>query len=473
MVCAIVGSATWMGWKRRSRAASFSRYLRYSSSVVAPIVWSSPRASIGLSMDAASIAPSAAPAPTSVWISSMNRMMSPRVRISLSTFFRRSSKSPRYREPATSAPRSSVYSCLSLIVSGTSPLTIFCASPSTTAVLPTPGAPTRTGLFLVRRDSTCMTRSISFSRPITGSSLPSRAPWVRFRPNWSSTSDVDGADSVDPLEVRAKLDKDLGGNAVAFPDQAKQDVLGPDVVVTELQRLTQRKLKHFLRTGGERDVPGRCLLALADDLLDLLPHRLKADPKRLKRLGRNTLALVDEAEQDVLRANVVVIEHPGFFLRQDNNPPRPVGEPLEHVRRSPHSGIRQVSACLPAPHGSRVPDPVRNAICANYRKLSPDTAPSPHPTAPIGNVVPSTPPANALSAPRANTARGTGGGGQPPACRQLACLVRRLVLGDDVRRDPAALIHLVAMGPGPLADSRALLAASPVALAAAANLGAT
>jgi len=26
-----------------------------------------------------------------------------------------------------------------------------------------------------------------------------------------------------------------------------------------------------------------------------------------------------------------VIEHPGFFLRQDNNPPRPVGEPLEHV----------------------------------------------------------------------------------------------------------------------------------------------
>jgi hypothetical protein len=44
---------------------------------------------------AASIAPSAAPAPTRVWISSMNKMMSPRVLISLSTFFKRSSKSPR------------------------------------------------------------------------------------------------------------------------------------------------------------------------------------------------------------------------------------------------------------------------------------------------------------------------------------------------------------------------------------------
>ena len=95
MVCASVGSATWIGWKRRSSAASFSRCLRYSSSVVAPMVCSSPRASIGLRMQAASIAPSAAPAPTSVCSSSMNRMMSPRVRISLRTFFSRSSKSPR------------------------------------------------------------------------------------------------------------------------------------------------------------------------------------------------------------------------------------------------------------------------------------------------------------------------------------------------------------------------------------------
>ena len=49
-----------------------------------------------------------------------------------------------------------------------------CASPSTIAVLPTPGSPISTGLFLVRRDSTWMTRRISSSRPMTGSSLPLR-----------------------------------------------------------------------------------------------------------------------------------------------------------------------------------------------------------------------------------------------------------------------------------------------------------
>ena len=57
------------------------------------------------------------------------------------------------------------------------------------AVLPTPGSPMSTGLFFVRRESTCMTRSISRSRPMTGSSLCSRASWVRFRPNWSSTGE--------------------------------------------------------------------------------------------------------------------------------------------------------------------------------------------------------------------------------------------------------------------------------------------
>ena len=79
MVCSSVGSSTMTGWKRRSRAASRSMYLRYSSSVVAPMHCSSPRDSGGFRMLAASIAPSAAPAPTSVWSSSMKRTASLRV----------------------------------------------------------------------------------------------------------------------------------------------------------------------------------------------------------------------------------------------------------------------------------------------------------------------------------------------------------------------------------------------------------
>ena len=137
---------------------------------------SSPRAKAGFNMLAASMAPSPLPAPTKVWISSINRMMLPSaLTTSLTTDFRRSSNSPLYLAPATSAPISNEKICLFFKLSGTSPRMIRCAKPSTMAVLPVPGSPIKIGLFLVRRLNICNTLRISSSRPITGSSFPLRA----------------------------------------------------------------------------------------------------------------------------------------------------------------------------------------------------------------------------------------------------------------------------------------------------------
>ncbi|KAF7838522.1 Uncharacterized protein G2W53_007004 [Senna tora] len=91
---------------------------------------------------------------------------------SLRTAFNLSSNSPLYFAPATSAPISNAMSLTSARLLGTSPLTILCAKPSTTAVLPTPGSPMRTGLFFVRLDKILTTLRISSSRPMTGSSFP-------------------------------------------------------------------------------------------------------------------------------------------------------------------------------------------------------------------------------------------------------------------------------------------------------------
>ena len=70
---------------------------------------SSPDASAGLSMFDASIEPpDVAPAPTIVWISSMNRIaFGFFLMIALITPLRRSSNSPRNFVPASSAPMSS------------------------------------------------------------------------------------------------------------------------------------------------------------------------------------------------------------------------------------------------------------------------------------------------------------------------------------------------------------------------------
>ncbi len=54
------------------------------------------------------------------------------------------------------------------------------ASPSAIAVFPTPGSPIRQGLFFVRRQSICITREISFSRPITASIFPALAFAVKL-----------------------------------------------------------------------------------------------------------------------------------------------------------------------------------------------------------------------------------------------------------------------------------------------------
>ncbi len=191
IVSSTVGCSTITGRKRRSRAASFSMYFRYSFSVVAPIQCSSPRASMGLSRFPASIAPSVAPAPTMVWSSSMNSIIWPSdSATSLSTALRRSSNSPLNLAPAISAPMSRATMRLSFMASGTSLFAIRCASASTMAVLPTPASPMSTGLFFLRRDKISMVRLISCSLPMTGSSLPCEASSVKSIPYFLSGSIV-------------------------------------------------------------------------------------------------------------------------------------------------------------------------------------------------------------------------------------------------------------------------------------------
>ena len=133
------------------------------------------------------------------------------------------------------------------------------------------------------------------------------------------------------VEIGAELDEHLGGDALAFANEAEQDVLRADVVVTELQRLSQRQLEHLLGARREGDVARRLLLALADDVLDLLADGVEGDPEAFERLGRDTLTLVDQAQQDVLGPDVVVVEHLRLFLGEDDDATGTVGESLEHV----------------------------------------------------------------------------------------------------------------------------------------------
>ena len=141
-----------------------------------------------------------------------------------------------------------------------------------------------------------------------------------------------GQPLADRVQGGAQPGQHLGGGALAGADQAQQDVLGRDAVAAELHGLPHGQLQRLLGPRRERDVPGpRSVGPPADDPLDLLAHHFQADPERLQRLRRRPGVLQGQPEQDVLGTYVVVLEQPGLFLGQDQNPPRPVGEPLEHL----------------------------------------------------------------------------------------------------------------------------------------------
>ena len=110
-----------------------------------------------------------------------------------------------------------------------------------------------------------------------------------------------------PAEIGPELQEHLGGHSLALPHQPEQDVLGADVVVVHLQGLAQRELQHALGAGREGDVPGWHLLPLAHDLDHLLACRLQGDSHLFQRLGGHALALVNQTEKQVFRADVVVV----------------------------------------------------------------------------------------------------------------------------------------------------------------------
>ena len=101
--------------------------------------------------------------------------------------------------------------------------------------------------------------------------------------------------------------------------------------MAHLQTLAQRKLQHLLRARGERDVAGHGLGSVADNVDDLAADVVEVNAHGLKRLRCDALALLDQAEQNVLGAHVIVVELARLLLCKDDDTTGPVGKPLEHV----------------------------------------------------------------------------------------------------------------------------------------------
>ena len=174
---------------------------------------------------------------------------------------------------------------------------------------------------------------------MTGSSLSSSAYLVRLRPNWSSTLELlrsllsaaaaaaaprgppprrAGQHAHDllahPIGVDLQVAQDPRRHAFALAHQPQQDVLGADVVVAQGQGLAQGQFEDLLRPRREGDLALRLVVALAHDAGDLTADLFQGDFERAQHARGHPVGLAQEAEQQVLGADVVVPQDPGLFL---------------------------------------------------------------------------------------------------------------------------------------------------------------
>jgi hypothetical protein len=150
---------------------------------------------------------------------------------------------------------------------------------------------------------------------------------------------------LDPILPRERAD-DLGadllgigverpqyahGNPVVRPDEPEQDVLGADVVVSEGDRFLECQLERPLAPRRERDLAGGRDLATGLYPQDLGADLVERDIQRVEDARCDALLLAEQAEQEVLRPDVVVTEAAGLLLREDDSLARALSEALEHA----------------------------------------------------------------------------------------------------------------------------------------------
>ena len=224
--------------------------------------------------------------------------------------------------------------------SGTSPSAMRPASPSTMAVLPTPGSPMRTGLFFVRRESTWMTRRISSSRPMTGSILPSRArcvrSWPYFSSAWNWSSGFGEVTRWLPRTSRSACSTSSRPDPQAVA-HGQQQVLDGEVVVLEVLAGGLGPVEHVAGlTAQPRLAAPVGVGELGHRLIGPVAQHQGRQAQLLHHGGHDGVVLAHERAEQVVRRQLRVARAPGRLHRRGHGLlglGRPLGGVEGHASR--------------------------------------------------------------------------------------------------------------------------------------------
>ena len=244
------------------------------------------------------------------------------------------------------------------------------------AVFPTPGSPIRAGLFLVFRaedlddpldlllpadDRVELARAGEIGEVdpelVDGRGLAGALRLLGRRAGRRALRQDPDDLVADLVEIHSERFEDPGGDPLAFAHEAEQEVLRPDVVVAEPARLVDRKLDDPLRPRRQADLADDRAVPSADDELDRGPDLGELDVHVLEDPCGDALALAHEAEQEVLRPDVVVVEPLGLILRQGEHLSGAVRELVETIHPVERLFLFRAASWAPAAMLARRPCP--------------------------------------------------------------------------------------------------------------------
>ena len=200
-------------------------------------------------------------------------------------------------------------------------MTIRCASPSTIAVLPTPGSPMSTGLDhpfdfgfpADERIEVVIQRGVGeVARELH------EAQWL-LDPGLAML--FGGATAqlfAHHPEPETALSKDFGGNRFLFAQEAEQDVLGPDMLVLEPVGLLGGRIERSLALVGKGKVHGSGdLLANERAAFDFLSNAVDGGIGLWEEPVGQVLVFPDQPEQEVLGLDVRTAKLTRFVAREE------------------------------------------------------------------------------------------------------------------------------------------------------------
>jgi hypothetical protein len=134
------------------------------------------------------------------------------------------------------------------------------------------------------------------------------------------------------IDAESALVEDGGGNGLLLAENSQEDVLGPDIVVNEPFRLFGGESQNPLGFRGEWNLDGsRDLIPDDDAAFDLLANALHRKMGLREDPARETFALANQSEQEVLGFDRVAAQLCGFIAREEDDPLGALGVSLEHV----------------------------------------------------------------------------------------------------------------------------------------------